>query len=209
MIRGGAQPSADPGREHESRNTGKSFRTKLDKRKVFNTVVAFANGGGGTIVFGVEDVAFSSFMFSLAAARSTRSFWTETSPSTASGGRARRTTRARTPCRDCGAMRAERRGLDDRRPRRTDPDPRLGLLSILAARRPPGVGESGPRTRLGHTEIRAEVRPDGESEEAQRAAENVVRSPTEPLRGGDRRRRDARPRVDRGRRRALPASPRG
>ena len=29
--------------------------TNSEKRKVFKTVVAFANGGGGTIVFGVED----------------------------------------------------------------------------------------------------------------------------------------------------------
>jgi ParB/RepB/Spo0J family partition protein len=31
--------------------------------------------------------------------------------------------------------------------------------------------------QLGHTETRAEVRPDGESETAERAAENLVRSP--------------------------------
>jgi ParB/RepB/Spo0J family partition protein len=34
--------------------------------------------------------------------------------------------------------------------------------------------------QLGHTEIRAEVRPDGESEAAERAAENVVRSALNP-----------------------------
>ena len=34
--------------------------------------------------------------------------------------------------------------------------------------------------QLGHTEIRAEVRPDGESETAERAAENVVRSSLNP-----------------------------
>jgi ParB/RepB/Spo0J family partition protein len=34
--------------------------------------------------------------------------------------------------------------------------------------------------QLGHTDIRTEVRPDGESEAAERAAENVVRSPLNP-----------------------------
>jgi ParB family chromosome partitioning protein len=34
--------------------------------------------------------------------------------------------------------------------------------------------------QLGHAEIRAEVRPDGESEAAERAAENVVRSALNP-----------------------------
>ena len=33
---------------------------------------------------------------------------------------------------------------------------------------------------LGHTEIRAEIRPDGETEAAERAAENLVRSPLDP-----------------------------
>jgi ParB family chromosome partitioning protein len=39
-------------------------------------------------------------------------------------------------------------------------------------------------TQLGHTEIRAEVRPDGESEAAERAAENVVRSALNPYEPG-------------------------
>jgi hypothetical protein len=38
--------------------------------------------------------------------------------------------------------------------------------------------------QLGHTEIRAEVRPDGESEAAERAAENVVRSALNPYEPG-------------------------
>ena len=56
--------------------------------------------------------------------------------------------------------------------------------------------------QLGHTEIRAEVRPDGESEAAERAAENVVRSSLNPYEEAIAVQGDARARAERGRRRA-------
>ena len=67
---------------------------------------------------------------------------------------------------------------------------------------------------LGLADVPVVVR-DAETEDADRAVENITRKQLEPLRGGQGRPRDARPRPDRGRRRAGArlaqdtASPRG
>ena len=53
------------------------------------------------------------------------------------------------------------------------PDTETGTGYLLIA----GHKRYAALEQLGHTEIRAEVRPDGESETAERAAENLVRSP--------------------------------
>ncbi len=53
------------------------------------------------------------------------------------------------------------------------PDVETGTGYLLIA----GHKRYAALEQLGHTEIRAEVRPDGESESAERAAENLVRSP--------------------------------
>ena len=55
------------------------------------------------------------------------------------------------------------------------PDTENGRYLLIA-----GHKRYAALAQLGHTEIRAEVRPDGESEAAERAAENVVRSALNP-----------------------------
>ena len=55
------------------------------------------------------------------------------------------------------------------------PDTENGRYVLIA-----GHKRYAALAQLGHTEIRAEVRPDGESETAERAAENVVRSSLNP-----------------------------
>ena len=60
------------------------------------------------------------------------------------------------------------------------PDAEIGTGFVLIA----GHKRYAALAHLGHTEIRAEIRPDGETEAAERAAENLVRSALDPYEPG-------------------------